>query len=206
MFVKPAKQSPKAKPLSSPDGKPVKGFSSPVDFEAWLAKNHVGHTGIWLRMFKKGSGRATVTYAEALEVALCYGWIDGQTRGGHPEYYIQKFTPRGARSIWSRINTGHVERLTKLGRMKPAGLAAVEAAKADGRWNAAYSSFGSFEMPSEFMEALARKKKAAAFFATLNKRNRYAIYHRLTTAKRAETRTRKSGEFIAMLERGETFH
>jgi uncharacterized protein YdeI (YjbR/CyaY-like superfamily) len=187
----------------SPDGKPVIAFRSARQFERWLGRNHAQESGIWLRIFKKGSGRATVTYAEALDMALCYGWIDGQKQRGDEESFLQRFTPRGKRSAWSKINTGHVERLTREGRMQPAGLAAVEAAKADGRWEAAYSSWGTFEMPGEFTAALAKSPKAARFFATLSQPNRYAIFYRLTRAKRPETKTRLLREFIKMLERGE---
>lgn len=182
------------------------GFASANAFERWLARNHSEQSGIWLRIFKKDSRRATVTYAEALDVALCYGWIDGQKQRGDEESFLQRFTPRGKRSAWSKINTGHVERLTREGRMKPAGVAAVEAAKQDGRWAAAYSSWGTFEMPGEFAAALAKSPKASEFFATLSKPNRYAIFYRLTTAKRPETKARRLQEFIAMLERGEKLH
>ena len=194
------------KSIASPDGKPVIAFPSTAKLQEWVAKNHASHTGFWLRIFKKGSQQLTVTYAEALDVALCFGWIDGQKQRGDNESWLQRFTPRGKRSAWSKINTGHVERLTGEGRMKPAGLAAVEAAKADGRWEAAYGSSSTFEMPPEFTAALAKSQKAAAFFTTLNKANRYAIFYRLTSAKRPETKERRLQGFIAMLERGEKLH
>ena len=190
----------------SPDGKPVIAFVNARKFEQWLVTHHGTHAGFWMRIFKKDSGRATVTYAEALDVALCHGWIDGQKQRGDAESWLQRVTPRRKRSAWSKINTGHVERLTGERRMKPAGLAAVEAAKADGRWDAAYSSSSTFEMPAEFEAALAKSLKAAAFFATLNKANRYALFHRLTSAKRPETKARRLQEFIARLERGEKLH
>lgn len=159
-----------------------------------------------MRIFKKDSGLATVTYAEALDVALCHGWIDGQKQRGDAVSWLQRFTRRGKRSVWSKVNTRHVARLTDEGRMKPAGLAAVEAAKADGRWDAAYHSSNTFEMPAEFTAALAESPKAAAHFATLNKANRYAIFYRLTTAKRPETKARRLKDFIALLERGGKLH
>jgi uncharacterized protein YdeI (YjbR/CyaY-like superfamily) len=194
------------KPPASPDAKPVIAFVSARQFEQWLVRHHGAHEGFWMRIFKKGSGPATVTYAEALDVALCYGWIDGQKQKGDAVSWLQRFTRRGKRSAWSKVNTGHVARLIAAGRMRPAGLAAVEAAKADGRWEAAYGSWSTFEMPGEFVAALAKSRKAAAHFATLNKANRYAIFYRLTTAKRAETKARRLEEFIAMLERGEKLH
>jgi uncharacterized protein YdeI (YjbR/CyaY-like superfamily) len=147
-----------------------------------------------------------VTYAEALDTALCYGWIDGQKQRGDDDYWLQKFTRRGARSAWSKINVGHVERLTREGRMKPAGIAAVSAAKADGRWECAYSSSSTAEMPADFLQALERSAKARAFFSTLNKTNRYAIFYRLQSAKKPETRTRRLNDFVAMLERGEKLY
>jgi uncharacterized protein YdeI (YjbR/CyaY-like superfamily) len=191
---------------ASPDGKPVLGFASASTFERWLARNHANQSGIWLRIFKKDSGRSTVTYAEALDAALCYGWIDGQRKRGDTDSFLQRFTPRGKRSAWSKINTGHVERLTLEGRMKPAGLAVVEAAKKDGRWDAAYSAWGAFEMPAEFTGALAESPKAAEFFTTLNTRNRYAIFYRLITAKRPETKACRLRKFITMLEHGEKLY
>ena len=192
--------------LVSPDGKPVIAFASAAKLQQWLATNHTSHSGFWMRIFKKGSEQPTVTYAEALDVALCYGWIDGQKQRGDDESWLQRFTPRGKRSPWSKINTGHVERLTREGRMKSAGLVAVEAAKSDGRWEAAYGSSSTFEMPPEFTAALAKSQKAAACFTTLNKANRYAIFYRLTSAKRPETKERRLQGFIAMLERGEKLH
>lgn len=192
--------------LASPDARPIIAFASGAEFDQWLEENHADHAGFWMRIYKKDSRQFSITYGEALDAALCHGWIDGQKRSGDAKSWLQRFTRRGPRSIWSKINTGHVERLMREGRMKPAGLAAVQAAKADGRWQAAYGSFRTFEMPADFNEALSLKPKAAAFFATLNKANSYAIYHRLTTAKRPETRARRLGEFIAMLDRGQRLH
>ena len=181
-------------------------FADLAKLERWLAKNHASHAGFWMRIFKKNSSRPSVTYAEALDVALCYGWIDGQKQRGGSESWLQRFTPRGKRSMWSKINTGHVERLTRAGRMQPAGLSVVDAAKADGRWSVAYESSATFEMPVEFTAALLLSPKAAAFYTTLNKANRYAIFHRLTTPKHDETKARRLKEFITMLECGEKLH
>ncbi|MDB6021892.1 MAG: hypothetical protein JWQ04_1749 [Pedosphaera sp.] len=185
---------------------PIIAFASADEFSQWLDQHHAGHPGIWMRIYKKAAGRPTVTYAEALDIALCYGWIDGQKQRGDEETFLQKFTSRRARSEWSKINVGHVERLTRAGQMKAAGIAAVEAAKGDGRWERAYSSFSSAEPPADFIQALAKFPKAAAFFNTLSKTNRYAILYRLETAKRPETRARRLVDLVAMLKRGEKFH
>ena len=182
------------------------GFKSAAAFRAWLTTNHGKCDGIWLRLFKKDSGKATVTYAEALDQALCFGWIDGQVKSLDELSWVQKFTPRRARSGWSKRNTEHVERLTKAGVMMPAGLQQVEAAKADGRWAAAYESPKNAEPPADFLKALAKDKKAKAFFETLNKANVYAIVYRLQTAKKPETRVRRMEGILAMLGRGEKFH
>jgi len=182
------------------------GFKSAAAFRAWLTTNHGECDGIWLRLFKKDSGKATVTYAEALDQALCFGWIDGQVKALDGLSWIQKFTPRRARSVWSKRNTEHVERLTKAGLMMPAGLQQVEAAKADGRWAAAYESPKNAEPPADFLKALAKDKKAKAFFETLNKANVYAIVYRLQTAEKPETRVQRMEGILAMLGRGEKFH
>jgi uncharacterized protein YdeI (YjbR/CyaY-like superfamily) len=159
--------------------------------------------GIWLKFAKKGSGIASVTYAEAVEVGLCYGWIDSHTLSLDERFYLQKFTPRRARSKWSRINRDKVEELTRQGRMRPAGLAEVDRAKHDGRWEAAYAPPVSAEVPDDLQQALGANAKAAEFFSTLNKSNRYAILYQLQDAKKPETRTRRLEKFVAMLERGE---
>ena len=172
----------------------------------WLDKNHTQTEGIWLRIFKKDSGRATVTYAEALDQALCYGWIDGLKKSCDELSWIQKFTPRRSRSQWSHLNTQHVARLTQTGLMMPAGIAAVEAAKADGRWQAAYASSKNAAPPEDFLVALTKDKKAKAFFESLNKANVYAIGYRLQTAKKPETRARRLKNILAMMSRGEKFH
>ena len=202
----PAKSSLVKNSLPSPDEKPVIAFATPALFESWLGNHHGDHLGLWIHFFKAASGHASITYAEALEVALCYGWIDGPVRRGDEISWIHKFTPRGKRSVWSQVNKAHIERLTREGRMKPTGLATVEAAKADGRWEAAYASSSNFEESAEFLTALKKSKRAAAFYATLSKANRYAIYYRLHTAKKPETKAKKVAEFIAMLERREAIH
>lgn len=159
-----------------------------------------------MRIFKKGSGKTTITYAEALDQTLCYGWIDGQKQPHDEHSWLQKFTPRRAKSGWSRINTQHVERLTKAGQMTRAGLEAVEAAKADGRWQAAYDSPRDATPPEDFLKALGKDKKAKAFFETLNRANIYSIVYRLQTAKKPETRDRRMKLILEMLARGEKFH
>lgn len=181
-------------------------FSTAKSFRAWLAKNHTGSDGIWLRIFKKASGTKSVTYAEALDEALCYGWIDGQKAALDEQSWLQKFTPRRSRSNWSKVNTKHAERLIAEGRMQPAGLAQIEAAKADGRWAAAYDSSRTGVVPEDFVAALAKNPKAAEFFATLTKSRIYPIIYRLQTAKKPETRARRMAAILDMLARGETFH
>lgn len=185
------------------DDKPVEIFPDAVSFRDWLEQHHREHRGIWLRYFKKASGQRTITHAEAVVEALCWGWIDGQAQPFDEISWLVKFTPRGPRSIWSQVNVAHVERLIASGRMQPAGLAVVNAAKADGRWDAAYASTSTFVLPDDFLEALALRPEALAFFETLNKTNRYAIYHRLHTAKRPETREKRMNDFLEKLQRGE---
>jgi uncharacterized protein YdeI (YjbR/CyaY-like superfamily) len=181
-------------------------FKSSADFREWLEKNQAGSDGVWLRIFKKDSGRKSPTYAEALDQALCYGWIDGQKKSGDELSWLQKFTPRRPRSRWSKINTGHVERLIKAGAMTPAGLEAVEAAKADGRWKTAYASPRNARPPADFLKKLAENKKAKAFFETLNRANVYAIVYRLQTAKKPEIRKKRLEMILAMMEQGKRFH
>jgi uncharacterized protein YdeI (YjbR/CyaY-like superfamily) len=186
--------------------KPILSFAEAIEFRAWLGEHHADHGGIWLRYFKKASGQPTILHAEAVDEALCWGWIDGQARPHDEVSWLVKFTPRGPRSIWSQVNVARIERLQAEGRLQPAGLAVVEAARADGRWQQAYASSSTFEMPEDFLAALAKRPKARAFFESLNKANRYAIYHRLHTAKRPETRAKLLQEFLAMLQRGEKLH
>lgn len=188
------------------DDKPVLHFVEVAEFRAWLHQHHAGHAGVWLRYFKKASGQPTIRHDEAVDEALCWGWIDGQARPCDEVSWLVKFTPRGPRSTWSKVNVARVERLLAAGRMQPAGLAVVEAAKVDGRWQKAYASSSSFEMPEDFLAALAKRPRARAFFETLNKANRYAIYNRLHHIKRPETRAQRVQEFLAKLERGEKWH
>lgn len=182
---------------------PTLPFASKEKWAAWLAKQHDKSAGVWLKLAKKDSGIASVTYEEALDVALCYGWIDGQKKGFDDRYWLQKFTPRGAKSIWSKINTEKVERLTARGEMKPAGLKAVEAAKADGRWDAAYASQKNISVPEDFQAALDRNKNAKEVFQSLKSAERYSLLFRLHHVKKPETRAKKIQEFVTMLEQGE---
>lgn len=181
-------------------------FESSQAFRDWLSKNHAKSPGIWLRVFKKDSGAKTISYAEALDQVLCFGWIDGQKKPYDSRSWLQKFTPRRSRSGWSKKNTEHAERLIKSGEMTSSGLTEVRAAKADGRWKAAYESFGRATAPADFLKELAKNKKANAFFKTLTKTNLYSIVYRLQTAKKPETRKKRMETIIKMLERGETFH
>ncbi|HEU0250356.1 MAG TPA: YdeI/OmpD-associated family protein [Solirubrobacteraceae bacterium] len=176
-------------------------------WRAWLQKHHEQSTEVWLVLAKKGTAEPTrLSYDEALEEALCHGWIDGQVRGLDQSVYRQRFTPRRARSSWSKRNVGIVKRLTSEGRMRPAGLAAVEQAKADGRWEAAYAGAATIELPSDLRDALATVPAAQAMFDELTSRNRYAILYRIEDAKRAETRARRIERFVDMLARGETVY
>jgi uncharacterized protein YdeI (YjbR/CyaY-like superfamily) len=181
-------------------------FTSPRDLRAWFAKNHNQSDGTWLRFYKKNSGVTSVTHAEALDQALCFGWIDGQAKPYDEQSWLQKFTPRRSKSGWSKINTQHAERLIASGEMAPAGLKEVNAAKADGRWAAAYDSFSNAAIPEDFLKKLDQDKAASAFFKTLNKTNLYSIAYRLQTAKKPETRERRMEAIIEKLARGEKFH
>lgn len=188
-----------------PDDLPIKRFKDQKAWEKWLVANADGK-GIWLQIARKDSGIASVNYAAALEVALCHGWIDGQKRGHDEQFFLQRFTPRRPRSLWSKINIAHVERLISAGRMQPGGLREVEAARADGRWDAAYQSFSGMEVPAELAEALKKNRKAKAFFDQLDKTNRYSFCWRVHTAKKAETRVARAQKFVEMLARGEKIH
>jgi len=185
---------------------PVIPFASPAAWEQWLEENHLVSNGIWLQFYKKNSGVASVTYAEALDVALCYGWIDAQLKSIDELCYKQHFTPRRPRSIWSKRNIEHIARLTSEGRMKPAGTKQVEAAKADGRWEQAYDSPGNMKLPDEFLSELSKHNKAYAFYESLGKANKYAICWRIQTAKRPETREKRMKEILEMLGKEEKFH
>jgi len=185
---------------------PVKTFASRRAFETWLAKNAERSDGIWLSIAKKGSGARSVTYAEAVEVALCYGWIDGQGKSVDDERYIQRFTPRRARSPWSKINRARALDLIDRGLMKPPGLREIERAKTDGRWDAAYASPRAATVPEDLAKALKRNKEAKAAFDALDSRNRYSILHRIQEAKKPETRERRIVSFVEMLADGRKPH
>jgi len=184
---------------------PVEKFESQNAFEEWLDKSS-DSDGVWLKLAKKGSGETTVTYAEAVESALCYGWIDSQAKTFDDKFYIQKFTPRRAKSVWSKKNREKAEQLMADGLMKPAGLEQVNAAKADGRWDAAYEGQSTAEAPEDFLKALAKNKKATEFYETLSKANKYAFIWRLHHVKRPETRAANIEKYVEMLAEGETFH
>ena len=175
-------------------------------WEAWLERNGNASPGVWLRLAKRGAEDSTVSYAEAVESALCFGWIDGQKRAESEHYWLQRFTPRTTRSIWSKINRAKADVLVASGQMRPAGLLEIDRAKQDGRWDAAYSSVSKAVVPDDLQAALDANKKAKAFFATLNSRNRYAVLFRIQNSRKHETRARKIARFVEMLSNGETLH
>jgi uncharacterized protein YdeI (YjbR/CyaY-like superfamily) len=185
---------------------PIKFFESPKAWEKWLAASQQKADGVWLRFFKKGSGVKTIFYDEALDVALCYGWIDGQAKSHDERSWVQKFTPRRARSMWSKRNKEHVARLIKSKKMRAAGLREIANAKKDGRWDAAYDPASSMVVPEDFLKRLAKDKKAERFFETLNRANTYAIAWRLQTAKKPETREGRMKALLEMLSKGEKLH
>jgi uncharacterized protein YdeI (YjbR/CyaY-like superfamily) len=186
-------------------------FETAAGWRAWLTEHHSEATGIWLRFAKSTAGQqearaATLSYAEALDEALCFGWIDAQTRGLDDHYWLKRFTPRKPASKWSKINTQKAASLIAAGRMHPAGLAEVERARADGRWDSAYAGSRTMAVPDDLKAALDASPEAAAFFATISGQNRYAILYRIATVKRAETRARKIGQYVEMLEEHKTLH
>jgi uncharacterized protein YdeI (YjbR/CyaY-like superfamily) len=185
---------------------PTKAFKTPRAWATWLAKHHDSADGVWLRFFKKDSGVASITYEQAVQEALCWGWIDGQAQPGDSLSWLQRFTPRRTRSPWSKRNRDRVAQLEREGRMQPAGRAQVAAAKADGRWDRAYDSPANIEVPEDFLRALRRHKKALAFFESLNRANVYAICYRLQTAKKPETRHRRLESILQMMKEGRSFH
>ena len=191
---------PKAKTSTNELDLPIRLFKTPAAWEKWLRANHAKSAGVWMQVAKKASGLSSATYQEALDVALCYGWIDGQKRPFDERTWLQRFTPRGPRSIWSKINTGKAEALIKNGRMRPAGLAAIESAKASGRWESAYQSWSDRDVPPELQAALDASPNAKAFFETLRGRNRYGVIYRVQTAKKPETRAKRIADFVAMFE------
>ena len=188
------------------DELPILLFADQGELEAWLEENCEGAEGFWLKIAKKGSGVESVNYAEGLEVAICFGWIDSQKRSFDDKHFLQRFTPRRPRGRWSQINREKAEALIGSDRMRPAGLAEVEAAKADGRWDAAYAGQRSAAVPDDLQAELDRNEAAREFFAGLSGANRYAILYRLDEAKKPETRERRLRKFVTMLERGETIH
>jgi uncharacterized protein YdeI (YjbR/CyaY-like superfamily) len=191
---------------NTPATSPVRLFKSKQDWAAWLEKNHRKSTGLWLRLAKKGSPLRSVSYREAVDVALCCGWIDGQKKPENDQTWLQRFVPRSSTSIWSKINREKALALIASGEMKAAGLEAIENAKKNGRWDAAYDSPSGATVPSDFQAALDANPRAAAFFKTLDRANRYAVLWRIQTVKRAGTRARKIQHLIAMLENEEKIH
>jgi uncharacterized protein YdeI (YjbR/CyaY-like superfamily) len=184
----------------------TRAFKDAAAWESWLSKNQAAVDGIWMRLAKKASGIKSITYPEAVEVALCHGWIDGLKRPESATTWLQRFTPRRSRSIWSEINRNKALSLIESGQMKPAGLEQIERARKDGRWDAAYASPKSATMPPDFQKELNRHPKAKAFFKKLSRTNSYAIMWRIQTAKKPETRARRIATYIEMLEKGETIH
>ena len=191
---------------SAPPQLAILTFATRVEFAAWLGKEHAKTPGVWLRLAKKAADEKTVSYAEALDVALCWGWIDGHKKPLDDVAWLQKFTPRGPRSIWSKINCGKAEALIASSAMRPPGLAAIALAKNDGRWDAAYASQSRATVPDDLQHALDADAKAKAFFATLSSANRYAVLFRVATVKRAETRAKRIAQFVTMLAEERTFH
>jgi uncharacterized protein YdeI (YjbR/CyaY-like superfamily) len=185
--------------MGKPSADPVIAFDGPAAWRAWLDEHHRTAGGVWVKMAKKASGIPSVTHPEALEEALCYGWIDGQRRTLDDQWFLQRFTPRRPRSTWSKINCAKVERLLDAGRMRPAGLAEVDRAKADGRWDAAYEPPSKATVPPDLQRALDRNPAAAAFFATLNSQDRFVILRRIEDAKKPETRARRIEKSVTML-------
>lgn len=188
------------------DDLPIMLFPTPEAWVAWLEEHGASVKGLWAQLAKKGSGIPSITYDQAVEGALCYGWIDGQKRAFDERTWLQKFTPRSPKSIWSKINREKAQALIERGQMRPAGLAAVEAAQQDGRWDAAYESQSNATVPEDLQIALDGNEEAKRFFATLNRANRYAILFRIHQAKRAETRAKRIADFVAMLARHEKLH
>ena len=185
---------------------PVYVFGNTKEWEEWLSKNHDKVAAIWLKFAKKNSGEKTMSYTEAVPVALCYGWIDGLLNKYEEQFYVIRFTPRKAKSVWSKRNREIVESLIKEGKMQPSGLAKIEAAKANGSWDNAYDSSKDMQMPEDFLRELAQDKKAEEFFKMLNRANTYAIAWRLQTAKKPETRAKRMKKLLDMLKRGEKLY
>ena len=193
-------------PAWKPDPKKIRAFESGAAFEAWLKKNHDKEDELFIRMYKKSSGIPSIDWNAAVDVSLCWGWIDGVRLSADEKSFLQRYTPRRAKSRWSQINRTRVEALTKAGRMTPHGQRHVDAAKADGRWDAAYPSPGKVELPAELLEAIRAEPKALAMFQTLNAANRYALAYRLFHVKSAQAREKRIAQFVAMLKSGKTIH
>lgn len=189
-----------------PEDREILVFETAQAFDTWLEQHGSTSPGIYIRIAKKDSGIASVTYAEAVELALCHGWIDGIRKRYDDRSFLQRFTPRKPRSVWSEINKKKVQELTKAKLMRPAGLAAVKAAKANGQWDNAYAPASTIKVPPDLAAALKKNKKARAFFETLTGSGRFAFLHRLHNAKKEETRAKRLALFIAMMERGEAYH
>lgn len=181
-------------------------FETPDQLEAWLKLNHATQTELWVRIFKKASGAPTVTWSDCVVAALAWGWIDGQKKSLDEVSFLQRLTPRRAKSNWSKVNTEHAERLIAAGRMQPAGLVHVDAARQDGRWEAAYAGSAEMVIPEDFLMAVRQNPAALAFYETLNRANLFAIYYRLQSAKRAETRQKRFDQILAQLASGTAFH
>jgi len=192
--------------VKNSDNVPIMSFETQQDWEAWLKEYHADIRGIWLKIAKKEAFSPSVSYAEALEGALCYGWIDGQKAAFDDKYWLQKFTPRTAKSIWSKVNCGKAETLIAEGRMQPAGLRQVELAKSDGRWERAYESQSKITIPADFQSELDKNPKAKDFFSTLDSANRYAFLFRIHAAKKPETRSAKIQKFVEMLNKQQKLH
>jgi uncharacterized protein YdeI (YjbR/CyaY-like superfamily) len=196
-----------AKKSPHPEGtRPVIAFATQAEFELWLAENHEDPGGLWIKMARKASGIQSITHLEALDVALCYGWIDGLRRSHDEHYFVQKFTPRRPRSKWSQINRDKVLKLIEEGRMQPPGFAQIEAAKDDGRWEAAYPAQSQMTVPDDLQAQFDADPQAKAFFDSLDSRSRYAILFRIHDAKRPETRARRIEQFVDMLKKGEKLY
>ncbi len=196
---------PAARSAGEPDATPTL-FKSARAFETWLGKHHATSSGLWLKIAKRGADEPSVTYAEAVEIALCWGWIDGQKKSLDAQHFLQRFTPRRPRSVWSKINVDKVAALIAAGRMQAPGYAQIEAAKVDGRWARAYDGARTSAVPEDLQAALENAPRAKAFFATLDATNRYAVLWRIQTAVKSETRARRIAQLVAMLGRGETIH
>jgi uncharacterized protein YdeI (YjbR/CyaY-like superfamily) len=189
-----------------PEEQPQLPFESPEAWHDWLSENHESSPGVWVKIAKKGSGVPSVAYPEVLDIAISFGWIDGQRKALDDTFFLQRFTPRGPRSKWSKINRDKATRMIESGEMKPAGLREVERAKEDGRWDAAYDGQRTMEVPDDLRRELDANPKAKTFFDTLNSQNRYSILYRLHDAKRPETRARRLAKFVEMLNRGEKLY